>query len=201
MLEIVVSHYNNIHFEKFLTFFNDDTKIIIYDKSNSYENTGLEIKKIKNEGREGETYLRHIIENYDNLSEYTLFIQDDTNNHIISNKSFYNETQKIISDNIQFYQYKVSWREGGGIHTRTINNGNCVVDTFFPSRSSIKETCSKHNIYLPTIYITETCAFFIVHKNVILKRPKEFYINLRLWLLEDDRNGYVLEHIWYLIFC
>ena len=85
MLEIVVSHYNNIHFEKLLTFFNDDTKIIIYDKSNSYENTGLEIKKIKNEGREGETYLRHIIENYDNLSEYTLFIQDDTNNHIISN--------------------------------------------------------------------------------------------------------------------
>jgi hypothetical protein len=201
MLEIVVSHYNNIHFEKFLTFFNDDTKIIIYDKSNSYENTGLEIKKIKNEGREGETYLRHIIENYDNLCEYTLFIQDDTNNHIISNNLFYNETQKIMSDNIQYYQYKVSWREGGCIHTRTVNNGNCDVDSAFPSRSSIKETCSKHNIYLPTIYRTETCAFFIVHKNVILKRSKEFYINLRLWLLEDDRNGYVLEHIWCLIFC
>jgi len=42
--------------------------------------------------------------------------------------------------------------------------------------------------------------FFIVHKDVIRKRDKEFYISLREWLLEDIGNGFVLEHIWALIF-
>ena len=48
--------------------------------------------------------------------------------------------------------------------------------------------------------MTPTCAFFILHKSTIYKHSKEFYINLRKWLLEDEENGYILEHIWKLIF-
>ena len=38
---------------------------VIYDKN----------KDVPNMGRESETYLRHIIQNYDNLPDYTLFLQ------------------------------------------------------------------------------------------------------------------------------
>ena len=82
---------------------------------------------------------------------------------------------------------------------RTICNGNCNLKTL-PSVDSIKISCEKHNIYLPKIYTTETCAFFICHKNYILKHEKTFYIKLREWCLCNTKNEMVLEHIWKLIF-
>ena len=199
MLEIVVAYYNNNNFEKLLPIFSEN-KITIYDKSNIYLNEQFKnIIKLENTGREGETYLRHIIENYDNLSDYTLFIQDDTNEHIKSYSFFYDVTTKIICSKTLFYQYPTTWRKGGKIIKRTITNGYCNLHTL-PSAFSIKETCTKFNIYIPKSYNTETCAFFIVHKDIIHKRSKEFYINLRLWLLDNEKNGFVLEHIWKLIF-
>jgi hypothetical protein len=88
---------------------------------------------------------------------------------------------------------------GGIVYRRTIINGIHDLHTF-PSKNSIKIFCEKHNINLPKQYTTETCAFFICHKNSILNHEKNFYIKLREWLLSENRNGFVLEHIWKLIF-
>ena len=33
-----------------------------------------------------------------------------------------------------------------------------------------------------------------------VNHPKIFYIELREWLLGNDKNGFVLEHMWKLIF-
>ena len=70
MLEIVVSYYNSLHFEKILDIYMyllPDSKITIYDKSHTYENSKwTNIVKLKNVGRETDTYLSHIILNYDN---------------------------------------------------------------------------------------------------------------------------------------
>ena len=198
-MEIVVAYYNNTNFEKLMPIFLEN-KITIYDKSNNYLNEKFDnIIRVENKGREGETYLRHIIENYDKLSDYTLFIQDDTDNHIRYYSLFYDITDKVMNTNTLFHQYETTWKKGGRINKRTINNGYCDLHTF-PSTFSIREICQKFKIYMPASYTTETCAFFIAHKNIICKRPKEFYINLKIWLLEDEKNGYVLEHIWKLIF-
>jgi hypothetical protein len=159
MLEIIVAYYNNNHFEKLTEFFSEDT-FKIYDKSNIYKNIQFKnIISIENIGREGETYLKHIINNYDNLNNYTIFIQDDIDNHIPSNTVFYDITTKIINNNIQFYQYETSWRKNSKIIKRIIRNGQCFLHTL-PSHNSIKETCIKLNIFLPEQYLTETCAFF-----------------------------------------
>jgi len=157
MVEIIVAYYNNNHFEELTEFFSED-QIKIYDKSNMYNNTKFKnIVPIENKGREGETYLRHIIDQYDNLNKYTIFIQDDIDNHIPSNKIFYDTTTKIIN-NIQFYQYESSWRKNSKIVKRIIRNGQCFLHTL-PSHNSIKETCIRLNIFLPEEYLTETCGF------------------------------------------
>ena len=199
MAEIIVVYYSNNHFEELTEFFSED-QFKIYDKSNIYKNAQFKnILSIENEGREGATYLKYIIDQYDNLSNYTIFIQDDIDNHIPSNTKFYDITTKVINNNIQFYQYESCWKKNSKIIKRIIRNGQCSLHTF-PSKNSIKEACIRLNIFLPEQYLTETCAFFIVNKDVIRKRNKEFYISLREWLLEDIRNEFVLEHMWFLIF-
>ena len=176
-------------------------KVIVYNKSGyeiTLKNNSIQ-KHLNNIGREGETYLNHIINNYNNLSEYTIFIQDDTNNHIGDYNKFINFCNNIINKKQQFALYPASWRVDGNVTRRTITNGTCVLHTL-PSKDSIKICCEKHGINLPKQYTTETCAFFICHKNSILNYEKNFYIKLREWLLSENRNGFVLEHIWKLIF-
>jgi hypothetical protein len=208
MLEIVVSHYNNKQFEKILDLFSD-SKITIYDKSQAYKNAKwANIIKSKNIGREAETYLNHIILNYDNLSEYTLFMQDDTNNHIPSNSDFIENIHKVMNEKQQFHLFKSTYREGGEVYIRTINDGYFDMNishaydiiNSLSSPDAIIKVCEKFNINLPKTYTTETCAFFILHRDMILKRSKEFYINLRLWSIENEKNYWVLEYIWKLMF-
>jgi len=208
MLEIVVSHYNNKQFEKILDLFSD-SKITIYDKSQAYKNPKwANIIRLRNIGKEAETYLTHIILNYNNLSEYTLFMQDDTNNHIPSNSDFIENVNKVINEKQQFHLFKSTWREGGEVYIRTINDGYLDIKTSdadniintLPSPDAIIKVCETFNINLPKSYTTETCAFFILHRETILKRSKEFYSNLRIWSVKNDKNYWVLEYIWKIIF-
>ena len=205
MIDIIVSYYNSREFENFLKYVIDNInfnyKIIIYNKSNdvNYKCNDYSIIKLNNVGREGETYLNHIIQNYDNLNEYTLFIQDDTDNHIINKASFLNQIKEFINKDVKFKMFETSWRKGDSSIKRTIIDG-CFDLCTLPSNDSMKVACKLHGIILPKIYTTETCAFFICHKNIIQKKPKEFYIKLRSWLLKNDGNGFTLEHIWELIF-
>tara|TARA_B100001109_G_scaffold237621_1_gene218836 strand:- start:367 stop:1002 length:636 start_codon:yes stop_codon:yes gene_type:complete len=203
--DIVVSYYNNNNFLKLLDLFENGFlykyQAVVYNKSGceiTLKNNSKQ-KYLTNIGREGETYLNHIINNYNNLSEYTIFIQDDTNNHIPNYNKFINFCSNIINNKQQFALYPASWKEGNGVIRRTIINGIHNLHTL-SSKDAIKICCEKHNIILPEEYTTETCAFFICHKNSILNHEKDFYIKLREWLLSNNKNGFVLEHIWKLIF-
>jgi hypothetical protein len=204
-LNIVIAFYNNQNYINLLKVFDYSLikyKAIIYNKSPNeikIPNENCSSQFLNNIGREGETYLNHIINNYDNLSDYTLFIQDDTHNHIKNYNNFIQFCKDIMEKTIPFQLYPCSWREKGIIVSRTINNGIYALNTF-PSSDAIKKCCEFNNIFLPKQYTTETCAFFICHKNTILKHEKEFYIKLRNWLLMNEKNGFVLEHIWKLIF-
>lgn len=84
---IVVSRYNeNVDWLNDLIQQNKWIKnIIIYNKGNDdiyikYPNI-ISVKKINNIGREGETYLQHIINNYDSLNKHIWFIQADPFEH------------------------------------------------------------------------------------------------------------------------
>lgn len=52
-------------------------KYIVYNKSNNnnfYKNNVIKIINLKNVGRESHTFLYHIIKNYDNLDDITVFL-------------------------------------------------------------------------------------------------------------------------------
>jgi hypothetical protein len=204
MMDIIVSHYNCLEFEPFLEFLTanvgTDTRVLIYDKSGKYTKTQPEhtVVRLENVGREGETYLNHIISNYDSLNEYTLFIQDDTEQHIPNYMAFTDACKEAMEDT-QFKLFACSWRKGGAPHSREIIDGMCGLHTF-SSKDAIKRACELHGIHLPARYVTPVSAFFICHRDRIRARPLKFYVDLREWLLQSEKNGFVLEHLWKIIF-
>ena len=214
-LDIVVAHYNSLAFSEILPAFpTETTNILVYNKSDkqntntnpsllnlSKKHPNIKIIPRENRGREGETYLSHIIDRYDSLADYTIFIQDDFDNHITRNDHFLYNTNLMMQHNQAFYAYQCSWRKGGNPFFRTIINGIPVQELpTLASPDAILQTTMHFNIPLPVIYTTDICAFFIVSRDRIRARPITFYRDLSEWLLSEDANGFVLEHIWQLIF-
>lgn len=85
MLYLIIAHYNNNlkWIKEFIHYKN--VKIIIYSKSSNPYTHFFNIPVIKrlNAGREGETYINYIINNYKKLNkkDYTIFLQDDPFEH------------------------------------------------------------------------------------------------------------------------
>ena len=42
-------------------------------------------------------------------------------------------------------------------------------------------------------------SIFIINKHILFKYSRFFYLHLKNWLLQNEENGYILEHIWKLI--
>lgn len=185
---IVVARYNeNIEWTK------QFSNVIIFNKGQKIENIYHEVF-LNNVGREGHTYYKYICDNYDNLLDYTIFLQGRPFDH----------SPNIIS-NLNKY----------------INNQELNIDFNFLSEniiySSLDLECSRHwqckHIHDNWKRIfsvnpdNNQCIFgagaqFIVSKNQILKRPKEFYENI-VKMLEytiDPLEGYDIERFHKYIF-
>ena len=76
--EIVVAHYNED-----LSWLRDKVSSCrIYSKGGDEDAATYPHQKLPNIGREGHTYLHHIIERYDNLTDVTIFLQGRIDDHI-----------------------------------------------------------------------------------------------------------------------
>lgn len=190
--EVVVSHYNSLDFELLFPLL-PEANFVVYDKSGSYRG---KCERVPNEGREGSTYLRHIIENYDALADNTLFIQDDILAHRPNLLLFVAE---ILSDKSKFRQYACTWAGGETIFRRTVEDGLCELHTL-GRKDLIKVACEELHIDLPRRYETETCAFFSASRDTIHVRSRDFYERLRTWVMKSDSHEYGLEHMWKVIF-
>ena len=72
---IVIARYNeNVEWSK------QFSNVIIYNKGTPLEGKYNEIF-LNNVGREGHTYYKHIYDNYENLSAYTIFLQANPSLH------------------------------------------------------------------------------------------------------------------------
>ena len=183
---IVVARYNEC-----VEWTKQFPNVIIYNKGNSLEHTYNPIV-LNNVGREGHTYYKYIYDNYENLAEYTIFLQGKPFDH----------SPNIISNLTNYI--------------RTINNNELNIDFEFLSEviynSSLDVQCSTYwqckNIHKNWKRIfgvdsdTQECIFgagaqFIVSKKKILKHTKEFYENI-IKMLEyhiDPLEGYDIERI------
>lgn len=185
-MNIVVARYNeDVSWTKELS------NVIIYNKGESLDECYNEIK-LDNVGREAHTYFKHICDNYDNLDEYTIFLQGNPFDHspnIIQNlKKYTNET---IDIDFEFLSEWIIECSLNGCHHHQGLPLRKIYEHIFKNKGDDKP------------FRFGAGAQFIVSKKQILKHSKEFYLNI-LNLVEKDIcpiEAYVLERFYKLIFC
>ena len=158
--------------------------IYIYDKSlpsqyfnnnvSPYENKKISLISLPNIGRESHTYLHHIINNYDNLSDIITFSQGNPFDHCRDFIDRVRNIDKEVQDPKQYSAYygRSSYCDGNGQGPETgIFSGkpNPLADIFnilFP------------NTVVPEKFIFCFGALFSISKELILQHNKEFYIKI-----------------------
>ncbi len=186
---IIVARYNED-----ITWTKEFPNVKIYNKGSKLGDEYNEIC-LSNVGREGHTYYKHICDNYDNLEDYTIFLQGypfDHSPNIIPNLYKYINNKDL---NIEFEFLSE------GIH-------NSTLDTECNRYWQCKNIHEDWMRVFGTNSIDNECIFgagaqFIVSKNSILKNPKSFYENI-VKMLEytvDPLEGYNIERFHKYIFC
>lgn len=184
-LEVVVSKYKE-NLDWVLNIKNH--KVVIYNKGD-FDTRYINLPNI---GREAHTYLYHIIENYDNLENYTCFLQGNPFDHLnidinnifnIDNDFYFKSLNSIIKCELD-----------GNPHHPKLDIGN-LFDNFFIDK--------------PDIISFSPGAQFIVKRDSILKRNKQFYIDLLNEFNRTDIDDFfhkknkmpwVMERVWSYIF-
>jgi hypothetical protein len=165
-----------------------------------------QIVKCENLGREGGTYIKHIIDNYDNLSKFTVFLQGNPFDHIDptntaigyftdEDKAYYKLLNTIEEED---KSYKFEYISGllAYVSPEHVDDSvHCLIPlkSMFPAEY-LKEEFKRRT------YTYGAGALFVVHKDQILKHPKDFWIELYSHLQEVCPSaGYGLEKLWRLI--
>jgi hypothetical protein len=185
-INIVVARYNeNLEWTK------QFSNVIVYNK-------GLELKEeynqimLNNVGREGHSYYKYIYDNYDNLNKYTIFLQGNPFDHspnIIQNIYKYFNTELNID--FEFLSETILY---------------CNINGCYGGHGPMREVYEKifddkKRDYME-LFPFGAGAQFIVSKEQILKRSKEFYLKI-VNLLNNEihpMEGFVIERYHKLIF-
>ena len=148
----------------------DSWNIVLYDKD----------KGIPNIGRDSHTFLYHICLNYHNLADITVFSQGSYKEHC---SNFINKLSELkhgegytpLSDR------KLKMRSNQNTYYKEpdlVSNCQC--------RFGLEEK----DIEFPY------GAFMAVDKEVILKRPLKYYLNLLTLVSSSDKYTHELEYLW-----
>lgn len=184
-IDLIVSRYKeNIDW---ISLINNNINVIIYNKF--YD----EKIKLQNVGREGHTYLTHIINNYDNLSDFTIFSQGDPFHHY---SNFLKEIDNFYYNEDKSQKYYLKFlcphaKEGIYANFDKAHKTGLPMYYFFDLLFNMK-------LKPQTILNVYYGAQFIVHKNNILSKPKQFYSFLLKFLSYDidPIEGYIFERLW-----
>lgn len=151
-------------------------------------------KQLPNVGRESETYLNYIITNYDNLNDFTGFIQGNPFDHFegcaadTSHIINYINTIKITQDFTFFGDHDLhECDHTGRPHHPGLN---------------LYEYANYIKIDIPQIIRFRAGAQFIVSRERIIKNSKEFYCNILRTVNTEISpiQGFLLERLWQYIF-
>jgi hypothetical protein len=178
---LVVAKYN----EDISWIKNTNIPYIIYNKG-EYDNNYV---NIPNEGREGETYLRFILEYYNTLPNYIILSQGNPFMHCynftnIINNYNYSQPDSILglSDHIET---EIPDKEG-----YFFQEGKGVINTL--PLLGIKWEPEPISFY--------TGAQYIVSKSYILNKSKIWWENCYEVYNNNPRSPWIFERIWYFIF-
>jgi hypothetical protein len=132
---LVISHYNEDL--SWLTDVDKDILIFLYTKSGvvpHIESENIKIEMLENIGKEQQTYFYHIVNNYDNLTDYVYFSQakfddhshdfmDKLNNNFIGGLSDFNLITTVYGPiNTSMYHRHINHKYDGGLNYQSISD-------------------------------------------------------------------------------
>lgn len=185
-MKIIVARYNeSIEWTK------EFSNVIVYNKGEKL-NIDNEIM-LENVGREGHTYYKYIYDNYDNLDDYTIFLQGNPFDH---SPDLINDLWKYINDDkldleFRYLSKVVVLCKLNGCRLHPELDLMEVYEKIFDEKGDRE----KH-------FRFGFGAQFIISKKKILSRPRDFYMKI-IKLLDYHINpieGYVIERFHRLIF-
>lgn len=186
-ITIVVARYNES-----VEWTNPFPNVIIYNKGETPLDSNYNERKLPNVGREGHTYYTYIYDHYENLPDFVVFLQGHPFDHypdIINQLNTYIHTQNL---NIDF-----EWLSNRILYT---NLSGCPNHKDIPLVETYETLFQEKKTEMEFIF--GAGGQFVVSKNRILNRPKEFYANV-VELLNKEINpieGFVIERFHHLIF-
>ena len=213
-IEIVVSRYNeSLDWIKENPF--NEYNMVVYNKgpNDNFEKTSNIIKTVplENVGRCDHTYLYHIVNNYDNLAEITVFLPGSCNMQIKKEKATRlleniekSKTAIFISDtthkNVKtdLYDFTLDEWVSSDESNKSINAESSLDKSKIRPfgkwyESNFGDSVVKHVTYL---------GIYSVSKHDILQHPLEHYKNLMIQL-ETSSNpevGHYMERSWAAVF-
>jgi hypothetical protein len=200
---IVVSRYNeNIDWLK-----NEMNRCIIYNKGDPLQLQNEII--VENKGRESESYLRYIIDHYNQLPDGVVFTQANICDHVgkndiqylINMKNYalkYGKTKPYMHSQTKFnmHCWDKSWNYNNNsfyLQENYKNNKPVIFHNWF--------TTYINSTYPDPIYIYRN-GIFAVRKDFILKKSIDYYKQLLLEVNHhiNPAEGHFFERSWYYIF-
>lgn len=210
---IVIARYNeDLNWIKDKPF--SSHPIIVYNKGGNkdFKKTDkiIEIKDLENVGREIHTYLYHIINNYDNLAEVTIFLPGSTNleHKLIKATKMVGVVEKTNETSMKCdvahnfvkkeYKFTIDSYLSTNIQNKELNSSSEMEPSFIQPYGKWFESLFGNT---PNPCITWN-AIISLSRNQILQHPKSYYENI-ISSLETHNNpevGHYLERSLYALF-
>ena len=166
-------------------------EVRLYTKENPESKYNVPV----NRGNEASAYLKYFIDNYEDLPEYSILLHDHEYSYH-QEGSIIDAISAKIGTSEKFWNFNIkSEAEFYGYEQDELIN---LYNIF------LKEYCGDLYQYGEYIFGRKLFAQFLLHKSLILGRPKEMYEKIYEWLITKpvDRfvSGFFLEVFWDIIF-
>jgi Protein of unknown function (DUF3431) len=136
-----------------------------------------------NHGREPETFLRYLVDHYEELPDRMAFLQGHPFDH----------APEILSELAGEPEEREFRWFGGTVACDALGNPH------HPGLE-LSGACALAGIEVPERFVFAPGGQFTLTRDRVLRRPKEALARLRSLTLEDPRGGYVLERLWGVLF-
>jgi hypothetical protein len=154
----------------------DPGKVLVYTKSgepNLFQNS----ISLQNWGRESETYLRYICDHYDSLPSYIVFIQGNPFDHIVDKRvsvhNFRESLEALVgsrpTEAISIYNQNCEEPMATYPGLRFQEYFSLLFDSEIPTQKSYPPGCQ-----------------YVVPRDVILSRSKQFWIKIHSMIFETN---------------
>ena len=195
-MTVVVAHYN----ESLEYWRPIQQHCVIYDKSNDVVFHFDHVKKLPNFGREGNSYLSYIIDQYPDFPDFVVFTQANISDHVRNPDEFKQRIIDLTEGNIETPPRYTP------LNQMRCQQGFGTVKNFRDSSHSGLPIKEIYDILYETqppgnAFRLNYCGLHMTSREALLFHSKKFYETMYDWMeTHEPAAGYTYERLWMYIF-